>query len=434
MKLKSAHILAAASLATLMILVGCGTNNAGELTSPGYTLDQIRQGVSNTIISLQISPRSQTAHVGERVQLQALGVFDNGQTANVANLINWTSSDPALASVDGNGVVFAKGKGVPLAGGTVTITATSGSATDSIQFTVNPPVNRVFISNKTGNSISVFDLQANGAVNALHKISGSNTQLTGPVQMAVSVARQELFVANPGKGEIEVFYLQAEGNVAPLRHIKSANTAAVTGVAISTNDEVFAYSGGQISVYDIAAGGDAVVPKRTAITGTVNSGLVGTADCQISLVGTTEILVPNGADLRVFSQTTNVDDPAPLRVLLGPLPPVLPATIPPVFGAITTASNDGGGNMYLSDQGVVPASVMKYNTNDFGNTNPLLTLTDAFTFPAATLPVGVGGNLWVVDAAKVGLYNNTLTPAGKVRGFTSTDLSNAAGIVITGSF
>lgn len=429
MKLKSAHILAAASLATLMILVGCGTNNAGELTSPGYTLDQIRQGVSNTIRSIQISPRTQTAHVGERIQLQALGVFDNGQTAQVANLINWTSSDPDLASVDGNGVVFAKGKGVPLAGGTVTITATSGAATDSIQFTVNPPVNRVFISNKTSNSISVFDLQANGAVNALRKISGTNTQLSGPVQMAVSVARQELFVANPGKGEIEVFYLQAEGNVAPLRHIKNANTAAVTGVAISTNNEVFAYSGGQISVYDINASGDNVTPLRTPITGTVNSGLVATADCQISLVGTTEILVPNLANLKVFSQTTNTADPAPLRTLLGPA-----AAPPPLFSKITTASNDGGGNMYLADQGSAPPSIMKYNTTDFGNVNPLLTLTDTFTFPAATLPVGVGGNLWVVDAAKVGLYNNTLTPAGKVRAFTSGDLSGAAGIVITGSF
>ena len=122
MKLKSAHILATASLVTLMALVGCGTNNAGALTSPGCTLDQIRQGVSATIRTIQISPRSQTAHVGEKVQLQAQGVFENGLSSPVANLVNWTSSDPELASVidawdslppDTQGAIVDEAVGVP---------------------------------------------------------------------------------------------------------------------------------------------------------------------------------------------------------------------------------------------------------------------------------------------------------------------------------
>ncbi|MBS2034874.1 Ig-like domain-containing protein [bacterium] len=434
MKLKSAHIfLAAASLATLTVLAGCGSNSSGDLTSPGYVPGQLFNR-GNSVLSVQISPRVASARVGQTTQLQANGGLDNGQTADVTNLVTWSSSDPSLASVDGNGRVLATGKvvGNALTGGTVTITATAGPVSDSIQFTVNNPTNKVFIANKTGNSISVFDINATGAVSAGHKIVGANTNLANPTQLAFSLNRQELFVANQGKGEIEVFYLQADGNVAPLRHIKSAFTTAVTGVAVNSNtNEVFALSAGQISVYDIAASGDAVVPKRTVITGATTT-LATTTDAQISLVGNTNILVPNGLSLLTFGQndTGNV---APVRTLLGPTAPVPPATTPAVFSKITTVANDGT-NTFITDQGAAPNSVMQYLLTAAGNSNPTTTLTDGFAAPAGLLPVPGSGNLWVVDAAKVSLYGPALTPASLVRSFTSADLSGAAGIVITQSF
>ncbi|MFN8611374.1 MAG: Ig-like domain-containing protein [Vulcanimicrobiota bacterium] len=426
MKSKSAHIfLAASALATLTVLVGCGTNLAGNLSSPGYTLSQINNP-GNAVLSLLITPRSASARVGQTTQLQVNGGLDNGQTADVTNFVSWSSSDPDLASVDGNGRVLAKGKvvGGVLTGGTVTITARAGSVTDSIQFTVNNPTNKVFISNKVGNSISVFDIAANGTVSAGHKISGANTGLTTPVQLAVSVARQELYVANTGKNEIDVFYLQAEGNVAPLRRIKGTFTQGVTGVAVNNNtNEIFALAGNSLSVYDITASGDTVAPKRTPISGATST-LVATGDAQISLVGNTSILVPNITGVLTFLQS-DTGDVAPQRNLTGP-------ALAPLFSRITSVANDGT-DMYISDSGAMPPSVMKYPIGANGAANPTITLTDGFTGPAGLLPVGATGALWVVDPAKVNLYPATLT-APPTRAFTSTDLSTAAGIVITGSF
>jgi hypothetical protein len=422
MKLKSAHILAAASLATLMILAGCGTNNSRELTSPGYNVDQVNASVGPfAILSVQISPRSATSRVGSTTQLQANGGIANGQSADITNQVTWTSSDPNIASINSAGVVTSK---LP---GTVTIRATAGPVSDSIQFTVNPFIPRVFISNRLGNSIAVFDINANGSVSAVHKISGANTNLSGPDQMAV--LGQELYVANPGKGEIEVFNLQADGNTAPVRHIKNATfTTAVSGIAINSNtNEIFALSNGAISVYDVGANGDNVTPKRTPISGPINTGLTALADVQLSLVGNSDILVPNNNSVLTFSQNAT-GDVAPTRTLLGP-----DVLNPPVFAGINNVANSNG-NMFLADRLTAVPSVMRYPTGATANTLPDIRLTDNFTTPTGLLPVAASGNLWVVDAAKVSLYGPALTPASLVRSFTSTDLNGATGIVIAGSF
>lgn len=414
MKLKSAHIfLAAASLATLTVLAGCGTNNSGELTSPGYNAQDLVSVPQ--LVSLAITPQVASGHVGQNVQLTAQGTLSNGQVADVSNQVTWTSSDPTLASVNGSGLVSAK---LP---GTVTITATRGSATANIQFTVNPFINRVFISNKGNNSIAVFDLQANGNVNPVHVISGAATTLNGPGQMAV--LGQELFVANSGAGEVDVFYLQAEGNVAPLRHIKNpAFTAGVTGIAInSATNELFVLSGATLSVFNTGDSGDTVAPKRISISG-ANTLLTANADAQIALTANS-VLVPNTTRVLGFGQN-QTGNTAPTKNLTGLI-------------ALTTAKavafNSNSSKFFVSDPGFATPIVWGFpEAADFNDAFSDFFLEAGLLInPRGLLPVTSNGSLWIVDTTSVRLYTaaSVLT-----RAFSSSALSNPQGIVITGSF
>ncbi|MBN9418225.1 hypothetical protein ABS71_02595 [bacterium SCN 62-11] len=407
MKLKSAHIfLAAASLATLTVLAGCGTNNSNELSSPGYNVaDLVSQP---QIVSLTLSPATATTHVGQTIPVNANASLSNGTTAVVNSQVTWTSSDPSIASVSATGVVSSN---LP---GTVTITATRGTVTANMQYTVSPFITRIFTSNSTGTTISVFDLNATGAVTPVRTITG----LSGANQMIVS--GQELFVANTGAGEVDVYYLQAEGAATPLRRIKSTAFTAPTGIAIN-NGELFVLSGTSISVFNTSDNGLTVSPKRAPITGAVNTGLVSTANGQLSVTDT-EIIVPNLLDVRTFPKNAT-GDVAPSRILTGPAALLVKATS-------VAVSN---GNIFVSDPGAAVPSVYQWPVAAATTTAPTFTFTEpgGMLGPVGLLPVTATGNLWVTDTSSVRLYNSASVLQ---RSFTSASLGTPSGIVITGSF
>lgn len=421
MKMKTAHIfLAAASMATLTVLAGCGTNNANEISSPGYNLSELVN--APTVVGLAITPQTASGHVGQDVQLQATGTLSNGQTADITQFVNWTSSNPAVARISATGLVSARDAG------TVTITATRGSFTSTIQFTVNPKIRRIFVSNKTSNSIQVFDFNDNGNVNPVHSISGARTGLNAPGQMQFLDAQQELFVANTAANEIDVFYLQAEGNVAPLRKIKTAGMTAPTGIALNPDaNELVVLAGQAIRVYNLSDTGDDVTPKRT-ITGGL-TGLATTENAGISLTSAAStfpsaILVPNGVDVRAFPISGN-GDIAPTKILTGP------AALIKTARSVANVNNI----MIVSDPGAAVPAVYRWAVTDNTVAPPTATLTDAGNLvnPLGLLPVAGNNSVWVVDGNnRVALYPAAGAPA--TRAFTSAALAAPSGIVIADSF
>jgi hypothetical protein len=83
-------------------LVGCTTNNG---------LD-----------SVQVTPPAQALAVGQTVQLTATGTYGNGKhpsTQNITSLVTWSSTTPAVATVNASGLVTA------VSAGTTTITASA---------------------------------------------------------------------------------------------------------------------------------------------------------------------------------------------------------------------------------------------------------------------------------------------------------------------
>jgi Bacterial Ig-like domain (group 2) len=87
--------------------------------------------------SVQVTPPAQALAVGQTAQLTATGTYGNGKhpsTQNITNLVTWSSTTPAVATVDASGIVTA------VSAGTTTITASAtafnGPTSSSSTFTV----------------------------------------------------------------------------------------------------------------------------------------------------------------------------------------------------------------------------------------------------------------------------------------------------------
>ena len=87
--------------------------------------------------SVQVSPAAQSLAVGQTAQLTATGTYGNAKhpsTQNITSLVTWSSTTPAVATVDASGVVTA------VSAGTTTIVATAtafnGPTSSSAMLTV----------------------------------------------------------------------------------------------------------------------------------------------------------------------------------------------------------------------------------------------------------------------------------------------------------
>jgi uncharacterized protein YjdB len=120
MKVRTIGLLAL--LSTFSLLIACGGSSHPKTTP---TL---------TSVTLSLSAgTSSTIALGTTAQFTATGLFSDGSTQTMAGA-SWTSSNPAVATIDGNGLVSSKSQGQTTI--TVTINGVSGSAT----ITVGPPV------------------------------------------------------------------------------------------------------------------------------------------------------------------------------------------------------------------------------------------------------------------------------------------------------
>ena len=85
-----------------------------------------------TITDIFVSPDGLTEPIGVSQQYTATADYSDGTSADLSSGITWTSSAPAIATVDSNGVVTTVGPG------DVTISATYGAFSDSSTLTVVP--------------------------------------------------------------------------------------------------------------------------------------------------------------------------------------------------------------------------------------------------------------------------------------------------------
>jgi trimeric autotransporter adhesin len=85
-----------------------------------------------TIVSITVSPDGLTLGAGIKQQYTATATYSDGSSQDLASGVTWTSSDNTVATVDTNGLA------TTAAQGTITITATVGSFSDTATLTVVP--------------------------------------------------------------------------------------------------------------------------------------------------------------------------------------------------------------------------------------------------------------------------------------------------------
>ena len=121
-----AGIRAAAALALALLEAGCGSDDVRSPTAPTAPDPVDRSLVSIEIVN--VPPAGLT--VGYTVRLEVHGTYSDG-TKRI-EVAAWTSSDPAVASVDAGGAVRAHAVGVS------TITATVGDRRATVTVEVRP--------------------------------------------------------------------------------------------------------------------------------------------------------------------------------------------------------------------------------------------------------------------------------------------------------
>ena len=118
------------------LVTGTGVGTATITAQLDGVAEPVDLGVTAALLqSIQLSPANPSVPAGLTVALQATGHFSDASTQDVTQLVTWSSSDPAVATVSNAAGSLGLVKGV--SGGTVQITAThSGtSATTTLAVT-----------------------------------------------------------------------------------------------------------------------------------------------------------------------------------------------------------------------------------------------------------------------------------------------------------
>ena len=143
------------------------------------------------LASIAITPSSATVMAGSYVQFTATGTYTDGSTANVSNLVSWSSSNTSIATVNTTGLAYAASPG------TVTITAASGTATGTASLTVqkltptvtftgapaNAPYNGTFTVTATTNAPVMPTITGTTGVCSVGTVTGTPASASAGVTM-----------------------------------------------------------------------------------------------------------------------------------------------------------------------------------------------------------------------------------------------------------
>jgi len=294
--------------------------------------------------SISIRPANGSIAQGTKIQLAAIGTFNDGGTRDITHQANWSVSDPTMVNLGASsGLVFGASPGL------VTITATLGSSTNSVPFTVTaakivsislaPSVTTVPIGGRVRfTATGVFDdsstqdismssawTSTNPAIATVGSTSGTygsaagigsgsatinavfsyaGASATGSARLIVSTASLTSISLSPGSG------LVAPGSA--LQFIATGTFSDGTKQSIGSS---LSWSSSDTNVATVSAAGAAVGQSPGVVTITAASG---------SVNGTASLVVESAALSSI--QVT-------------PLTASVPATIQAQFKAIGTFAN-----------------------------------------------------------------------------------------------
>ena len=225
-------------------------------------------GCSNPlVVSLSVSPSAQSVSVGQTKQFAATGTYGHGNnhpstTQDVTTQVSWSSSAPAVATINSAGLATAVGSGTTTISatingytGTVTATATltvssSGGGTGSVSgitaLTVIPGAQSVATPTETSQFLAIGTSSTGATVDLTGQVSWRSSS----VQIAVIGGNTGLATAvGQGTDTITAIYTNPGGGSVitgtATFTVVSGNSEQYTAVTIIPNSESLTASGGQ---------------------------------------------------------------------------------------------------------------------------------------------------------------------------------------------
>jgi hypothetical protein len=264
----SAAAIAAISNSGLLTPIAVGSVNVqasySEMTASASV------SVTDNLISLSINASANAVNVGGSLQLTAMGTYQDGKPPRLVSGVNWSSSATNLASVNNAGSVAG------LKRGTVTVTASIGSLSASIQLSVVPVLQSIVLT-PAGPALLV------GAQQQFHALGnyndGSTQDLTSVAQWNTSDASK----ASAGAGGIVTTVS------AGLVTINASSTGVTGSTALNVVNSVYAAFTGPYA-FTLTAGSNLGV---TFFAGSIS------ADAQGNISGVEDSNSPAGVQQNV---------------------------------------------------------------------------------------------------------------------------------------
>ena len=152
------------------VTAGIATVTASVQTQDGFKEGEASVLVTGTdttatLSSIAVTPSNPSVSVNATQQFTATGTYSDSSTADLTNIVTWSSSDVSLATINNSGLVTG------IAAGSVTITAASGSLSGTAALTVDasPP------TAATLTAIAVTPLNPSVDVNGTQQFTATGT-------------------------------------------------------------------------------------------------------------------------------------------------------------------------------------------------------------------------------------------------------------------
>jgi hypothetical protein len=136
-----------------------------------------------TLVSVAVTPGSQSAALGLTAQFGATGTFSDGSTQTITDQVTWSSSNPSLATV--SNAMGSKGLSTSAAVGVVSIIATLNGLSGSGTFTITGATLTSIVVTPASTSTTVSSTVQFTAVG--HYSDGSMADLTNEVSWSSSL-------------------------------------------------------------------------------------------------------------------------------------------------------------------------------------------------------------------------------------------------------
>ncbi len=271
----SATAIASISSSGLMTPIAAGS--ADVQANYGGMTGSAQVSVTDSLLSLSITANPNTVNIGSSLQLTAMGTYQDGKPPRPVSGVTWSSSATSLASVNQAGLVAG------LKRGTVTVTASMGPLSASIQLSVLPVLQSLVLS-PAGPALLVGGQQQFHALG--HYNDGSTQDLTSVAQWSTSATTKASAAAGGLVTAVSV----------GLVTINASSTAVTGSTALNVVDSVYAAFTG---------------PYAFSLTSDSNQGLAFfagsiSADAQGNISGVEDSNSPAGVQQNVAVSGTSV--------------------------------------------------------------------------------------------------------------------------------